>query len=159
MLKEHGKDLKTLTMHKGKTTPLCRAVYLERKNVVEMLVKHGANVNQCSSDGKTPIMWAAMKGNMRIVTFLAEDCRADLEVRDQNGFNVFDICVHRINYSMARYFFTRYYQRPIGKDLRTRQKYVTEAGTEFDFELFIHMLEEGDTSSPTKEKFFEKKQR
>jgi hypothetical protein len=52
---------------------------------------------------------------------------------------------------MARYFFAKFYLRPIGKDLRTRQKYVTEAGTEFDFELFIHMLEEGNTSSPPKE--------
>ena len=57
---------------------------------------------------------------------------------------------------MAYYFYHKFNLRPLeGED--ARERYVKACGTEFDYELFIEMLKNGDTSIPTRDTFYERK--
>ena len=57
-------------------------------------------------------MWCAMKFNYKLGVFFAEECKADIEMRDDAGFNCFDICIYRLNYKMAFYFYKKFNMRP-----------------------------------------------
>lgn len=43
----------------GKTNALCRAACLGHNEIVEILLRYDGDVNACSAEGNTPIMWAA----------------------------------------------------------------------------------------------------
>jgi len=53
-----------------------------------------------------------MKFNYKLGVFFAEECKADIEIRDDAGFNCFDICIYRLNYKMAFYFYKKFNMRP-----------------------------------------------
>ena len=55
-------ELVNAPMVKGLTNPICRATNMNKKGIVMILLKHGADVNSRSADGRTPLMWAAFKG-------------------------------------------------------------------------------------------------
>ena len=52
--------------------------------IVEFLVKKGANVNLCDEEGKTPLMWASWAGRTEIVEFLIKN-GADISAEDKFG--------------------------------------------------------------------------
>ncbi len=56
---EKDATLVNMKFNGGKTTPLCRAACLGLNAMVELLLKYGADINTPSSDGNTPVMWAA----------------------------------------------------------------------------------------------------
>jgi ankyrin repeat protein len=45
------------------TNAICRASYLGHQNIAAILLKNGADIDLRSSDGRTPLMWAAFKNN------------------------------------------------------------------------------------------------
>ena len=47
ILKQHPECV-NMSLCGGSTNPICRATFLGYKNIVILLVKHGANVNLCS---------------------------------------------------------------------------------------------------------------
>jgi ankyrin repeat protein len=53
-------------------TPLHVAATQNRKELVEFLVRKGANVNARTRKGTSPLRWAAVEGNSAIVKFLQE---------------------------------------------------------------------------------------
>ena len=65
-------------------TPLMYAVDEECKDIVEMLIAHGAGVNAHFSNGFTALMGAVGKGNKEIVEILIA-ARADVKAQDSNG--------------------------------------------------------------------------
>ena len=54
-------------LHKGTTNPICRASYLGYRNIVLLLLENGAEVDLRSSDGRTSFMWAAFKGDLKMM--------------------------------------------------------------------------------------------
>ena len=85
-------ELANATLHKGTTNPMCRASWMGNDNIILLLLKYGSDINARSREGRTPIMYAAMKGWIKTVEILLEN-GADKELTDAEGLNVFDICV------------------------------------------------------------------
>ena len=51
-------------------TPLPNAVWEQNKEIVELLINHGADVNAKNDDAGTPLHAASMKDNKEIVELL-----------------------------------------------------------------------------------------
>lgn len=66
-------------------TPLTLASSSGYYNMVEYLVKKGADVNAKSSYGWTALMWASMIGNFKIVKYLVEN-GADINAKNDYGW-------------------------------------------------------------------------
>jgi len=69
-------------------------------NIISLLLKHGADINQRSSDGRSPLLWAAFKNNTKLIEFLIEN-GADVTVEDKNKWNAMDLAIIRMNYEAA----------------------------------------------------------
>ena len=69
-----------------------------------LLLKYNADVNLRSIDGRTPLMWATMKGNLTTMELLIEN-GAKLDLTDQEGLNCFDLAVIKLRYEAAKYLF------------------------------------------------------
>ena len=80
MLKQHP-PLVSEGLYKGTTNPICRASYLGSRKLIIILLENGADVNQRSSDGRTPLMWAAFRGDKQTIELLVER-GADLLLED-----------------------------------------------------------------------------
>ena len=66
----------------GRTTLLCIAAEEGYKEVVEALLRAGANVNTSDTDGKSPLWWAACKGHTEVMEVLLTH-GADMETCDK----------------------------------------------------------------------------
>ena len=51
-------------------TPLLRAIFLEKKEVVKLLIENGANVSAENNENETPLMYASWSGKKDIVKLL-----------------------------------------------------------------------------------------
>lgn len=70
-------------------TPLTAAAYHGRLEIVQILIRSGADVNgrkdsPLNGDGRTPLMVATGRGHIDIVKFLLET-GADVELKDRGG--------------------------------------------------------------------------
>lgn len=65
-----------------------------------MLIKHGADINLRSSDGRTPVIWAAFRNNPKMIEYLATN-GANIELEDNQGWNALDIAIIKMNYEAA----------------------------------------------------------
>lgn len=72
--------------------PLMHAVHKDQLGTAEALLGHGADVNQGSPDGMTPLMMAAGYGNDAMVTLLLRH-RADPHLKTKDGANVLDFAL------------------------------------------------------------------
>ena len=55
---------------KGVTNPICRATYNNHQSIVLMLLQHKAEIDSKTSTGRTPLMWAAFRGNIILLELL-----------------------------------------------------------------------------------------
>lgn len=62
MLKQYP-ALANCEFYNGTTNPICRATYLDNRNIISLLLKYDADINKRSSDGRTSLMWAAFRDN------------------------------------------------------------------------------------------------
>ena len=69
-----------------------------------MLLKYGADINQRSIDGRTPLMWASIQGNISIMSLILEN-GGDKNLTDQEGLNCFDLCVIKHHYKAAKFLY------------------------------------------------------
>ena len=100
MLKENPK-LAMCEFYNGTTNPMCRATFLGHKNIVQLLLKFGADINKRSKDLRTPLMWASIRDNVSMIELLLEHS-PDLLAVDAEGWNALDHAILKINYKAAR---------------------------------------------------------
>jgi ankyrin repeat protein len=72
MLKDYP-QLVNAPLLENTTNPICRVSYLGYRNLILLLLKHGADVNLRSSDGRTGLMWAAFRNNCTVAELLLEN--------------------------------------------------------------------------------------
>lgn len=119
----------------GTTNPICRAGYLGFMNIASLLLKAGADVNQRSSDGRTPLMWAAFRNNEKMCNFLLEN-GADMHLEDNTGWNAMDITIIKMNYEAALALKRR------GLVPKDTEMYLPHLWQKYDIEMFLGYLEE-----------------
>lgn len=69
---------------KNDCTPLMEAASAGHVDIIELLFKHGADVNAQSSTGNTPLMYACAGGHEKAVKLLL-DHGAKVEDHNENG--------------------------------------------------------------------------
>lgn len=113
-----------------------------------LLLEHGADINQCSSDGRNAFLWASAKGDIVTMKFLLSK-GAKMDHEDEQGLNAFDICVVKILYEAALYL-----SKEHGFRSKPAQFYKEHgASKNFDFELLDDYLAEG-REQVSSEEFF-----
>jgi ankyrin repeat protein len=101
--------------------------------MVLILLKHGADINQRSDDGKTPLMWAATRNNCDMMQFLLEN-GADVHAVDNEGLNVLDVCVIRNVFKATKFI----YHGGHGLEFRPCEEYLGHmVNRKFDIDLFL----------------------
>jgi ankyrin repeat protein len=63
-------------------------------------LKHGADINIRSSDGRTGLMWAAFRNNVSVAELLLDN-GADINAESNDGWNALDIAIMKMNYEVA----------------------------------------------------------
>ena len=91
LLTVHGVDANDM---KNGYTPLTLAVFsIRHKQIVQMLVAKGADVNAQASSGATPLFWAVMRDQKDDVDFLLAH-GANVNLADAYGDTILDIALH-----------------------------------------------------------------
>ena len=79
-------ELSNILIHpESKATPLHIACQDNKLDFVELLLKHGAQVNAPTIDGKTPLMIACENGYLDLVNMLLKQKEISVGQRDNNG--------------------------------------------------------------------------
>jgi len=107
------------------------------RSIVIILLENGADINLRSSDGRTPFMWGAFKGDLKLIELLAER-GANIELEDENGLNAFDLAVCQMSYKTALYLYKHHGMLPKAKEI---YELHTVGGQGFDYELLFTSLE------------------
>jgi len=81
-------------------TPLHKASINGHADVVELLLKHGADADATSSNGSTPLHYAAYNGHANIVKLLLENC-ADPSAKNNIGKKPADVARERRHIEIA----------------------------------------------------------
>ena len=117
------------------------------------------------TNGRTPLMWAAFRGNVILCELLITK-GADKEAVDNEGLNCFDIAVCRLHYDVAHYLYKHHgmtrseeerailYAPRHEDDLNDGKLYREE----FDVDLFFLFMEQ-DQEVTDRTIFFEKMRR
>lgn len=136
--------------------------------MVLMMLSQGADINgKAKTTGRTPLMWAAFRGNVILLELLITK-GADVNLEDDEGLNCFDIAVIRLQYEAAYYLYKHHDMRrteeercilyKVDKDdsnLNSGKLYRTE----FDVDLFFLYLEQDREVIEKRDVFFEKMRR
>jgi ankyrin repeat protein len=86
LLLEAGADVKHCPSSTGwKMTSLLAAVTKNYTKIVDLLVRHGATIDQADDSGCTPLFIACQEGNLEIVQLLVK-AGADLQESDSRGW-------------------------------------------------------------------------
>lgn len=118
--------------------------------MVLILLKHGADINQPSDDGKTPLIWAATRNNVDMMQFLIEN-GANVQAVDNNGHNILDVSVIRSVYRASKFI----YHGGHGLQLRSGEEYISVmVNKELDIELYLQFLREGKDENEVKHDMF-----
>ena len=66
------------------------AAKYDQVKLLDLFIKHGANINTVDSDGDSPLMWAAMNDNYNAVEFLANH-GANVNATDNDGESAYTL--------------------------------------------------------------------
>lgn len=83
---QHGPAIVHVVTNKGKGA-IAHAAETGRTGIIEILLKHGADINAADDDGKTPLMHAAQMGHPDMLAFLLDN-GADIHAETLNGLTV-----------------------------------------------------------------------
>lgn len=86
VLLSQGRSINERSATKFGWTPLIAAIYQNNSNVVDFLIKAGADVNAGDTNGVTPLMWAIGRGDegLDLVKTLVAN-GADINATDRRG--------------------------------------------------------------------------
>ncbi|GAV05619.1 hypothetical protein RvY_15719 [Ramazzottius varieornatus] len=77
---------------------LAKAISLGNVLCVHVLQSSGLKMDEPGSDGRTPIMQAVLEGQMKIVQYLVEQTRCDMDKKDSNGESAVQILLKMEDY-------------------------------------------------------------
>lgn len=93
---------------RDKWTPLYFAVVTNKHfEVVKFLVDNEADVNVADSQGKTPLIVAAEKGNEAVVGYLIQQGKAKVNVKDEKKNSPLIIAAKKNNFAMLKYLLSK----------------------------------------------------
>lgn len=81
---------------------LLEAIKKSDVQLVQKLVKKGADINFKDKNGSTPLHYAAVYGNMKIVKYLVKN-GADVCARNNKGVDPFSYAFRRKHFKVAKY--------------------------------------------------------
>jgi len=84
---DNGANINSQSQTNGATVLFLAASYADYTDMLEFLLKHGADVNMQGTDGKTALMWAA--GTSLLNTKLLLENGADVKTKANDGMNPF----------------------------------------------------------------------
>lgn len=150
-LKKHP-ELASAPLYNGKTNPICRATCCGFRNIVMLLLEHGADVGERSDDGRTPLMWAAIMNNVQMVDFLLEKGAKVTDV-DTKDFNALDNAAIRMNYRTAYHL----YHGGHGLEFKSAEEYQKQmVRPDFDYDLFFMLIKAGERDDVPMDEFFQR---
>ena len=131
------------------TNLMCRACYLGKKNMVNLLLSYGADLNlKCGGKGNTGLVWAVAKDSPKMVEFLIEK-GADLEVLNNDDNNAIDVAVERMSFKAAKVLYKN------GLRFKNPNSYKEGIRHPFDVVLFMEYVRD-DVDLNSYAIFFEK---
>ncbi len=77
-------------------TPLILATYLEKKEVSEFLIDHGADIDAQDASGNTALMGVSHKGHQEITRMLLSK-GADIDIKNDDGDTALDFAIRSGN--------------------------------------------------------------
>ncbi|XP_078074076.1 2-5A-dependent ribonuclease-like [Mustelus asterias] len=108
-------------------TPLLNAVQREYENIVDLLLKHGANPGLRKKNGATPFIVAAITGNVNLLEkFLG--LGADVNETDNNGFTAFMEAAQYGNEDALRFLFQQNAEVNKHREVSDAKKKVGKGG-------------------------------
>lgn len=84
---------------------LTKVIYLGKLEVVQLLLKNGANVNLANKSGWTPLMEACYRDNQQIARLLLEN-KADANAKDKDGKTALNIALNNNYLEIVKLFDT-----------------------------------------------------
>ena len=99
------------------------------KEICEILIKNGANVNLNDHDGKTPIIMAAATGNFEIFRLLVNN-GAKIDIKDYFGWDIYDWAEIGKNKEIRSFL--------------NKQKVFKKSNQQLDYDQIINKLIKGD---------------
>ena len=106
-------------------------VILVNKNLITILLKHGADVNlKCGGKGNSGLMWAAWRNNLPIVKYLIEN-GADINALNHRGENALDISICRMSYHTALFL------KQQGMKPKDKWNYENKLAIDFNLDYFL----------------------
>jgi ankyrin repeat protein len=101
-LLKRGDDVnKTDCSQDHSVTPLHTALIHGHDAIVELLLKHGADVHRAANNGRTPLHIAASNGRANVVEWLL-DHHANLEAKDARGWTPLFVACFRGHLAVVR---------------------------------------------------------
>ncbi len=88
---------------KNGLTPLACAAMKQRSIVVEYLLSKGANPKSQNDRNITPLHWAAIRGDLKIMELLVEKCDAGLDLEDVDRRTPLDCAKEFFHWEVAKY--------------------------------------------------------
>jgi len=84
-----------------KFTPLVMATYMAQREVTELLIAHGANLEARDGKGNTALMGVAFKGDLELVDLLIE-ASADLNKQNYEGATALTYAIDYGHFEIAK---------------------------------------------------------
>lgn len=147
LLKENPK-LANCSFYHGATNPMCRAAFLGHRNIVQLILKYGGDINARSSDQRTPLHWAAWRDDHQMAEFLISNS-PDLTAVDKDGWNALDLAIIRINFKVAKVL-TR-----AGLQRRDISEYEGKTWRKYDIQMMFDSID-ADVEEVVYDRFFDK---
>jgi ankyrin repeat protein len=125
-LLERGADV-NVGEEKGGWTPLHNAVQQGSEDMVELLLRYGANPHQRKKNGATPFITAGQEGHVNLLQiFLSKG--ADVNECDFNGFTAFMEAACQGNVEALRFLFEKGANVNLRREARENQSQLRKGG-------------------------------
>jgi ankyrin repeat protein len=134
----------------GIIVPLAEAAYKGNEQIIELLLKHGAKVNEPSEEGETAVMLAAGAGRLAILKRLLK-AKADLQQRDSGGQDALTYAVNAGQRETMEFLLPHYPKQR--QEKIKRQAHLQEnKGTKRESEVVKHLQSAREKSPAAKPK-------